>query len=168
MGKILSPSKNTPTHDLVYTPIKLSKDIIDHFNPTGTILDPCCGDGSFYKHYPKHCKKDWCELQREKDFFKYTNKVDWIITNPPWSKMRMFLQHGMEISTNIVYLVTINHFMTKARIRDMKKENFSFKEIYMVEHPKTENWPKSGFQLAAVYIQKNWDGNCIFSKSLNN
>ena len=112
------PPKNEPEKDIVMTPEYLAKDIIGHFNPTGIILDPSRGTGAFYDNFPSDTK-DWCELGEGKDFLTYTQKVDWIITNPPWSKMQAFLEHGMKISDNIVYLTTINHYTTKKRIRDM-------------------------------------------------
>ena len=106
------PPKNTPEKDIVMTPEYLAKEIIEHFNPTGRILDPCRGEGAFYDNYPGD-DNDWCELGEGKDFLQYQKKVDWIITNPPWSKMQKFLAHGMQIADNIVYLTTINHYTTK-------------------------------------------------------
>ena len=157
------PPKNTPDKDLVMTPEYLAKDIINHFNPKGVILDPCRGKGSFYNNYNTN-EKDWCELSEGKDFFDYDKKVDWIITNPPYSKMREFLEHGMKISKNIVYLTTINHYTTKRRIRDMRSAKFSLKEIYCVPTPKKE-FPQLGFQLGAIHTQKDWDGDIKFSYS---
>ena len=100
------PPKNTPEKDIVMTPEYLAKDIIEHFNPTGIVLDPCRGTGAFYDNFTG--EKDWCELGEGKDFLQYASKVDWIITNPPWSKMQKFLEHGMKVSDNIVYLTTIS------------------------------------------------------------
>ena len=37
------PPKNTPDKDIVMTPEYLAKDIIQHYKPTGLILDPCRG-----------------------------------------------------------------------------------------------------------------------------
>lgn len=154
MGRILSPIKNQPENDLVYTPRCLSKNIIEHFNPTGILLDPCKGDGSFYDQFPLNCEKYWCEIQDNIDFFNFNRKVDWIITNPPWSKIRQFILHGMSISDNIVYLAILNHFLTKARLRDLRINNFCIKEIYGVKTP-LKPWPSSGFQLAAVHLVKS-------------
>ena len=42
------PPKNTPDKDLVMTPEYLAKDIINHYNPQGLILDPARGEGAFY------------------------------------------------------------------------------------------------------------------------
>ena len=160
------PPKNTPEKDIVMTPQYLAKDIIRHFNPTGIILDPSRGTGAFYDNFPtlhdSLCTKDWCELGENKDFLNYNRKVDWIITNPPWSKMQLFLEHGMKISDNIVYLTTINHYTTKRRIREMRSYGFSVKEIYCVDTPK-KPWPQLGFQLAAVHTQRGYTGGTVWS-----
>jgi hypothetical protein len=156
------PKHNTPDKDLVITPISLAKDIIKHFKPSGLILDPCRGEGAFYNNFPKNCKKDWCELSEGKDFFNYKNKVNWIITNPPWSKIRDFIIHSTKISNNVVFLITINHYFTKLRLRLLYKNNFGLKEFYCVKTPPLP-WPGSGFQLAAVYFKKNYKGEIIIS-----
>ena len=157
------PPKNTPEKDIVMTPEYLAKEIINHFNPTGKILDPSRGEGAFYDNYDTD-NKDWCELGEGRDFLLYQKKVDWIITNPPWSMMQQFLEHGMEVADNIVYLTTINHYTTKRRIRDMREYNFAIKEIYNVPTP-TKPWPQLGFQLAAVHTQRDYEGNIKFSYS---
>ena len=159
------PPKNTPEKDIVMTPEYLAKEIIEHFNPTGRILDPCRGEGAFYDNYPGD-DKDWCELGEGKDFLQYQKKVDWIITNPPWSKMQQFLAHGMKVADNIVYLTTINHYTTKRRIRDMRDADFAIKEIYCVPTPKNP-WPQLGFQLAAVHTQRGYSGGIVMSYSKN-
>jgi len=150
----LNPNKNTPDKDVVYTPESLAITIINYFKPTGLVLDPSRGDGAFYNNFDT--ERDWCELAEGKDFLEYNRKVDWIITNPPWSKMRKFLQHAMEIADNIVYLTSINHYTTKARLRDMKLMGFGIKEFYCIDTPKS--FPQSGFQLAAVYTKRNYSG----------
>ena len=152
----LNPRPNTPDKDIVYTPEPLAIDIINHYNPTGYVLDPCKGDGAFYDNI-KTTTKDWCELALGRDFFDYHTHVDWIITNPPWSLMRQFLQHGMSIADNIVYLTSINHYTTKRRLKDMKEMGFGVKEFYCVDTP-AKPWPQSGFQLAAVHTKRGYDG----------
>jgi len=51
------PPKNTPDKDIVMTPEYLAKDIIQHYEPKGLILDPCRGTGAFMitiLHYMTH------------------------------------------------------------------------------------------------------------------
>ena len=154
----LNPNKNSPDKDVVYTPIALAKDIISHYSPTGLILDPCRGDGAFFNQLT-NC--DWCEISEGVDFFQYNKHVDWIITNPPWSKMREFLAHGMTIADNIVYLTSINHYTTKRRIKDMISAGFGIKEFFCVDTPKC--FPQSGFQLAAVHTQRGYNSGITMS-----
>jgi hypothetical protein len=159
------PPKNTPEKDIVMTPEWLAKEIIQHFSPSGILLDPCRGTGAFYDQFDVKTK-DWCELAEGKDFLIYNQKVDWIITNPPWSKMQQFLLHGMKVADNIVYLTTINHYTTKKRIRDMRENNFAIKEIYCVPTPQ-KPWPQLGFQLGAIHTQRNYNGGIQMTYSPN-
>jgi hypothetical protein len=55
------PPKNTPEKDIVMTPEWLAIEIIDHFSPSGIILDPCRGEGAFYDNFNTETK-EWCEL----------------------------------------------------------------------------------------------------------
>lgn len=157
------PPKNTPEKDIVMTPEWLAKEIIEHFSPSGIILDPCRGEGAFYDNFNIDTK-EWCELAEGVDFLTYNKRVDWIITNPPWSKMQQFLAHGMKISDNIVYLTTINHYTTKRRIRDMRENNFAIKEVYCVPTPR-KPWPQLGFQLGAIHTQRGYTGDTKISYS---
>jgi len=92
--------------DIVYTPDYVSKQIINFLNPKGICLDPCKGDGAFYKYLPKGL--DYCEIREGKDFFNYNKKVNWVIGNPPYSIFEEFLRKGFEISDNVSYLVPTN------------------------------------------------------------
>jgi hypothetical protein len=137
------------------TPKPLAKMIVDYFNPTGKMLEPCRGNGSFMEYMPN---ADWCEITDGRDFFEYNNKVDWIITNPPWSIFRPFLIHSLKVSDNIVFLIPIVHYFGKARLREIKNAGFGFKEMIFIDTPKS--FPQMGFQLGVVHIQKDYKGKC--------
>lgn len=142
-------------NDKVYTPDYLAKYIVEYFKPQGTILEPCCGDGVFLKYM----KADWCEIDKGKDFFDYNiENIDWVITNPPFSKIRQFLLYCYKLKVkNIVFLCPINHIMgLKARWRDMMENNYGIKEIILIDTPK--EFPQSGFQWGINHIQKNYNG----------
>ena len=119
-GKCLNGNK---PNDDISTPLEISKMIINMFDLYGIILDPFKGDGSFYNQYPKHVSKDWCEIKENRDFFKYDKKVDWIISNPPYSILDEVLEHSFEIADNIVYLVPLSKIVSSmGRIRKIKKD----------------------------------------------
>jgi len=147
-------------NDCVQTPIKVAEMLVKHFNPKGKILEPCKGKGNFLKVLPKGTK--WCEILEDKDFFKFEGRVDWVITNPPFSQMRKFIQKAIEISDNVVFLSSINHLWLKARLRDIFTAKFGIKEIVIFETPKT--FPQSGFQIGAFYLKKNYIGDIKFQK----
>lgn len=145
---------------MVYTPRSLAKRIIDHFNPCGVVLDPCMGDGAFYDQIESETK-DWCEIAKGVDFFSYDKKCDWIISNPPYSIFRNFLLHSMDLADNIVFLISVNHVWTKARVRDVRERGFGLREIYCFETP--PQFPPSGFQFGAVHFKKGWTGDVRLS-----
>jgi hypothetical protein len=112
----LSPGGNAPTADLIMTPPELATAIVDHFRPSGIVLDPCRGQGAFFNALGLSdgvTEVRWCELNEDRD------------TNPPWSKLRAFLNHAMTISDNVVYLATMTHFVTRARRSMIERRNGS-------------------------------------------
>ena len=101
-------NSNLKPNDNVYTPENIAKNIIDKFNLYGIVLDAFAGGKVFYNNYPNNVKKDWCEIKEGKDFFDYDKKIDWIITNPPYSIYNDVMDKSMEIADNIVYLVPLS------------------------------------------------------------
>ena len=101
---------------------------------------------------------DWCEIAEGKNYYDYEKKVDWIVTNPPWSIFRPFLIHSLTVADNIVFLIPIVHYFGKARLREIKKAGYGFKEMVFIDTPKS--FPQMGFQLGVVHIQKNYGGDC--------
>lgn len=147
-------NRNYVSNDNVDTPLDVAKRIVEYFKPTGRILEPCKGSGNFLSCLPERTM--WCELKEGRDFFDFMDHVDWIITNPPWSKMRKFLKHSMEIADNVCFLMTINHVWTKARLRDMRDFGFGIREIIMIDTPST--FQKFGFQVGVVHFKRGHYG----------
>jgi hypothetical protein len=139
-------------NDVIQTPIEFCKLIIDDIKPIGKILEPCKGEGNFLKVLPDDT--EWCEITEGKDFMNYKGKVDWIITNPPFSKFRAFLNKSMEVSNNVVFFCTINHIWLKARIRDINEKGFEIIKIVPTDTPKT--FPQSGFQVGYIHLRKKF------------
>jgi len=156
MGRGLSTSNG---NDCIQTPIYVAQKIVNHFKPKGTILEPCKGDGNFLKVLPKNT--DWCEIKEGKDFFEVQGHWNWIITNPPYSLYRKFLNKSMEVANNIVFLQLINASFFKARLRDIKQQKFGIKEIWCIDTPK--EFPQFGFQMGCVHYCKNYTGRIIFN-----
>ncbi len=157
--------------DKVYTPEETAKKIItkidELYNIQGIILDPCKGSGAFYNNFPDKCEKDYCEIDEDKDFFKYDKKVDWIISNPPYSIFNDFLVHSMEICDNIVYLIPTNK-LTSSGSRVARLRNWGgIPLIYFFTSAETA-FP-FGFAISAVYFKKGYKGDIktIFSNGFD-
>ena len=95
------------------------------------VLDAFAGNKVFYKNYPNIVKKDWCEIKEEKDFYNYNKKVDWIITNPPYSILDPVLAHTYEIcNKGFGYLLGI-HNLTAKRIEEANQKGFYLTKIHI-------------------------------------
>ena len=112
MNFVKGKCKTKKANDDVATPIHIARKIINLFFPKiyndEFLLDPFKGNGVFYNNFPKENPKDWCEIKEGKDFFDFNKKVDWIISNPPYSIFDEVLEHSFEIADNIVYLVPLS------------------------------------------------------------
>lgn len=148
------------------TPLPLAKYLVSHFKPSGIVLEPCRGTGNFVKALEENghdiSEILWCEILEGKDFFDFCENVDWIITNPPFSKMRKFLTHSFEISLNVCFIMSVNHLWTRARRDDRERYNFGIKEIHLIDYP--SEFPKTGFELGMVHLQKYYAGPIYLTK----
>jgi len=150
----LQPNRDYQSNDDVQTPPEVARQLVAHFKPEGRVLEPCKGDGNFLRFLPR--RAEWCEIKEGRDFFAWKEPVDWIVTNPPWSQVRKFLQHAMTYANHVVFLLTINHIWTQARLRDIREAGFGIRQIVLVDMP--ANFPTSGFQLGAVHVARGWTG----------
>lgn len=142
-------------NDKCYTPFPIAKKIINLFPLYGKVLDPFKGKGAFYEQIDIE-DKDWCEIDEGRDFFDYTDKVDWIISNPPYSILDEVLEHSFEIADNVVYLVPLSKIFTSLkRIRGILNYG-NIKEIYILSAGKC-GFP-FGFPACAVWFQMGYKG----------
>ena len=154
-------------NDRIYTPQQLAVDIVQHFKPYGAILEPCAGPIGKQAFVDALIDFDlgWFEIDEGTDFLKSDSKAhyDWVITNPPWSQFRAFLKHSMERADNVVFLALFNAWFMRARVKDVAEAGFGYKEALFLDTP-PKPWPQTGFQLAAVHIQRGYQGDLKFSK----
>ncbi len=147
-------------NDNVQTPLHIAKRIINQL-PIGwldTLLDGFRGGGAFYDQFPQTlCDKDWCEIQNGRDFFDYDKHVDWLISNPPYSKFTEVMKHSYEIADNIVYLIPLNKIVSSwGRVLDL--DNYGgIKKIWII--PASKCGFPFGFPACAVWIKRDYKGN---------
>lgn len=129
MNKSLNNKKQNP-NDVIYTPLPVALDMIEKCNIEKgmKVLDPCRGRGVFYDNLPKQCIKDYCEIEEEKDFFEYNEKVDLIIGNPPYSLWNKWIEKTAELTDKFCYIMN-NFNMTPVRLNKIKE--FGFGLTYM-------------------------------------
>jgi hypothetical protein len=143
--------------DTVYTPAWAARDMVQYFSPSGKILEPCSGTGAFLQFLPSNTLS--CELQNGTDFFAWAQKVDWIITNPPYSKLRPFMVHSFRVANDVALLVPArNVFSGYGTVR----EAASFGRMKNMRWYGTGN--KLGFPMGnaivAIHWQRGWNGMC--------
>lgn len=126
--------------DNVYTPVWVVKDMLSHFSPNGIILEPCKGKGAFLDHLP--VGTEWCEIEEGRDFFNWNKKVDWVISNPPYSLTRKWFKHSYLFADNLLYLVPIRNVFSGF---GFIKEIYDFGGIVEIRNYGTGN--KLGFPM---------------------
>lgn len=145
-------SESVRLDDVVLTPRDVARDIVRHFKPTGRILDPCKGEGAFADEMPG-CQ--WCEIRQGKDFYQWSEQVDWIVSNPPYSVFSDFLRHSMNVAENIVYLVPANKLFNSDRMMREVWKWGGVPEIYVIGSGGTLGFP-IGFCIAAVHLKRGY------------
>ena len=156
IGRVSTPkSRKTTPNDVIMTKPETAKWIIDYFKPTGTILEPCKGEGAFLKFLPKDT--EWCEITEGRNFFDYKKKVDWIITNPPFSIFDDFLLHAFNVADNIVFFCPLNKVFKGKRLDIKIKEYGDIKEIIHMGSGGMHKFP-FGFVVGCIYYKRNYKG----------
>jgi type I restriction-modification system DNA methylase subunit len=139
-------------NDIYYTPEILAKDIINicDLKENDIVLDPFLGQGVFYNNYPKYVRKEWCEISKGIDFLTYDKKVDWIISNPPFSSLKFMIPKILEVATKGICLILGTNNLTTHRDDLFKKSGFNLTHI---ETFNVKSW--FGFRCCVVIYEKN-------------
>lgn len=136
-------------NDEFYTPEKLVWRLMKlvPLKEDDSVLDSAVGNGVFYNNFPKHTIN-----QATDDFFGFITKYDWLITNPPYSKLDKWLEHSCKRARKgFAYLLGL-HNLTPRRIEMCEKEGFGITKIHLC---KVFKW----FGISAFIIwQKNKKG----------
>jgi len=112
--------------DEFYTPEILAERLIKliPLDKDDVVLSAAYGTGNFYKHYPG--AKEYTT-----DFFHWHKKVDWIIDNPPYSKLDRWLDHSADVcEKGFAYLIGL-HNLTPRRIGILEERGFFIKKIHL-------------------------------------
>lgn len=140
--------------DRVMTPSAIAKAVVEHFKPSGTMLEPAKGSGSFLQFLPG---ADWCEITEGRDFFDYTGRVDWILTNPPYSIYDKFLEKCFEVADNVVLLVPLQKAFKSLKNQDLVDSYGGLYEIAIIGGGAKCGFA-FGFLTGCLYYKRGYSG----------
>lgn len=141
-------------NDVVFTPDDIAKTIVAMFPIAGSVLEPCSGEGAFLRYLPPQTQ--WCEITKGRDFFDYHERVDWIVTNPPYSNFDRFLAHAFDIAENVVFLVPIGKvFKSWGTIQKVRRYG-GIKSVWFV--PASRCGFPFGFPAGAFHFERQYTG----------
>ena len=121
------------SNDIYYTPLPVARIMIEmcDITPEMSVLDPCFGGGVFYDNLPE-CKKEWCEIEKGKDFFSETKRYDLIIGNPPFSMWDKWLDHTMNLTDKFCYIMGIGN-LTDFRVRNILSRGYGITKMHILK-----------------------------------
>lgn len=155
-SKMTHSIKNRETpNDKFYTPDELVKTHINFIKDLlgdGIIYEPFAGAGAYIKHLPTAIST---ELDRGEDFFDFHQKVDYIVSNPPYSCIDKVLEHSIELNPTVIsYLIGVNN-LTARRLEYMNGKGYFLERVKMC---KVYKW--FGMSFICVWV-KGKEKDCI-------
>jgi hypothetical protein len=104
------------------------------WSSVGSYYEPCLGDGAIYDLIPLK-NKDWSEIQKGRDYLNTCHqKVDLIITNPPYSNALNFIRVALSHSKTVIMLLRLNFLESQSRY-DFWKSNPPSHLIILLKRP---------------------------------
>lgn len=145
-------SEISDKHDKIYTPLKLSKDIINiiDLKQGDIVLEPFLGEGSFYNQYPNYVIKKWCEIDKGVDFLLWDERCDWIITNPPFSKLNIMIDKMISLANKGIAIIIMTQAMTSKRSSTFENNGF-----HLTHMEQFNCRPLFGFPMSLFIFEKN-------------
>lgn len=141
-------------NDVVFTPDDIAKKICELFPIKNRVLEPCKGEGAFLKFLPQDT--DWCEITEGRNFYDYGQRVDWLVTNPPYSDFNRFLTHSFELAENIVLLVPLaKMFKSMGTIRQVMNYG-NIVSIHLL--PASKAGFPFGFPCGVFHLKRGYEG----------
>lgn len=120
--------------DVFSTPDDLARDLVASvpFDPRReSVLDPFRGGGAFWRHLPDG--SPWDEITDGRDFFARVEPVDWIVSNPPWSKVDEVLDHSARLCRRGFAYLLASHAITPRRLERLAGLGFRLSSLRLVK-----------------------------------
>jgi hypothetical protein len=137
-------------HDFYITPEHYVNALFKYVAPTGTVVEPCVGDGAISRFLPgaplltndidtARCAQTHMDATDENYWAYGVFKADWCVTNPPFKHAFTILKHAVEYCHNVAMILPVNFFEpTKQRV-DWLVDNPPSGVIYLPRYSFTGN-----------------------------
>ena len=165
MGPPTHPNRTgvATVSDSVQTPIEIAKLMVNSFPLSGHVLEPASGEGNIYTSLydlevcAKLDKISWCEIEDGVDFFDWHERVNWIVTNPPYSIYDKFLVHCFEVADNVVFLCPIAKAFKSMKIERLVDDYGGLREIHLIGSGQKCGFA-FGFPTGFLWYQRGYKG----------
>lgn len=141
--------------DVHYTRPDVARAIINHYQPSGKVLEPFRGSCVFYNELPNGTL--WCEIEDGYDFFEFKDKVDWIVTNPTWSNLTEVMEHAFSIADNTVLLIPLSKLYSSPPRLKLVRKVAGIREQLILGSGRDIGFD-IGFPMAAIHFQSGYHG----------
>lgn len=139
-GKIIKKRENA--NDVFITPISLVNQHIDlvkdiiKTEPDKVIYEPFFGTGNYYnllkERFPNN-PIEYTEISLDLDFFDFNKKVNYIISNPPYSIIDKVFEKSCSLHPEIIsYLIGFMNLTTR-RIEYMNKKGYYILSLHLTK-----------------------------------
>jgi hypothetical protein len=159
-------SKERESNDFYPTPPEAIQLLLSKESFPGLIWEPACGDGAISKFLPKTTIStdlfDRGYGQSGVDFLNTNKKVDHIITNPPYSIAKEFVEHALFCANHkVAMLLKLNFLESQSRYHLFKTTPLSMVYVFSKRvsfNKGTEKGKGSGLLAYAWFL---WDHDYI-------
>ena len=127
------------SNDKFYTPEGLVKIHLEKFKdiPDGALIfEPFYGEGAYFNEMVKmfpQCVISYTEIDKGLDFFEYKEKIDYIISNPPYSIIDKVLQHSVSLQPKVISYLIGFHNLTTKRVEYMNNNGYYIIDFHLTK-----------------------------------
>ncbi len=102
--------------DFYPTPLSAFLPLLPYIDKAKLVWEPASGDGRLIKCLLENgFIADGLDLNRGYNFFLDNERRECIITNPPFSAAKQFVQHSLEVSSEVFLLLRLNFLGSQKR-----------------------------------------------------
>jgi len=120
----IKPKHSHSDRDKIYTPEDVAIKCINKipYVDGDSWGDPCKGKGVFFNNFPcSEAHKTYWEIDEDKDFLKDGFKLDWMVTNIPFSMPKEFIFKMADTCNKGFGILCLANSMTATRLKKLEE-----------------------------------------------